>query len=47
MEVAEYVQLVQTVYPNESWEPYPQLCLPETDPKTFTGVLDAYLDESE
>jgi len=28
----------------QSWEPYPQLCLPETDPTTFTGVLDAYID---
>jgi hypothetical protein len=28
----------------QSWEPYPQFCLPETDPTTFTGVLDAYLD---
>jgi hypothetical protein len=28
----------------QSWETYPQLCLPETDPATFTGVLDAYID---
>jgi hypothetical protein len=28
----------------QSWEPYPQLCLPETDATTFTGVLDAYID---
>jgi hypothetical protein len=28
----------------QSWEPYPQFCLPETDSTTFTGVLDAYLD---
>lgn len=27
----------------QSWEPYPALCLPETDPTTFTGVLDAYI----
>jgi len=28
----------------QSWEPHPQFCLPETDPTTFTGVLDAYID---
>lgn len=28
----------------QSWEPHPQFCLPETDPTTFTGVLDAYVD---
>ncbi len=28
----------------QSWEPHPQLCLPETNANTFTGVLDAYLD---
>lgn len=28
----------------QSWEPYPQSCLPETDATTFTGVLDAYID---
>ena len=27
----------------QSWQPYPQYCLPETDPTTFTGVLDAYI----
>jgi hypothetical protein len=28
----------------QSWEPRPQFCLPESDPTTFTGALDAYLD---
>jgi hypothetical protein len=28
----------------QSWEPHPQFCLPESNPTTFTGVLDAYLD---
>jgi hypothetical protein len=28
----------------QSWEPYPQFCLPESDPTTFTGVIDAYID---
>lgn len=28
----------------QSWEPHPQFCLPESDPATFTGVIDAYLD---
>jgi hypothetical protein len=28
----------------QSWEVHPRFCLPETDPLTFTGVLDAYLD---
>ena len=28
----------------QSWEPYPQYCLPESDSTTFTGVLDAYID---
>jgi hypothetical protein len=28
----------------QSWLPHPQFVLPETDPTTFTGVLDAYLD---
>ncbi len=28
----------------QSWEPHPLFCLPESDPTTFTGVLDAYLD---
>jgi hypothetical protein len=27
----------------QSWDPYPTFCLPETDPTTFTGVLDAYI----
>jgi hypothetical protein len=27
----------------QSWQPYPQFCLPETDPTTFTGVIDAYI----
>ncbi|MGD0161039.1 MAG: hypothetical protein ABSB39_01105 [Candidatus Sulfotelmatobacter sp.] len=28
----------------QSWEPEPQYCLPETDPTTFTGLLDAYIE---
>jgi hypothetical protein len=28
----------------QSWEPYPHLCLPETDPTTFTGLLDTYIN---
>jgi hypothetical protein len=28
----------------QSWEPHPLLCLPETDPIAFTGVIDAYID---
>jgi hypothetical protein len=28
----------------QSWDPYPQYCLPETDPTTFTGVVKAYID---
>jgi hypothetical protein len=27
----------------QSWQPHPRLCLPESDPTTFTGVLDAYV----
>jgi hypothetical protein len=27
----------------QSWEPHPQLCLPESDATTFTGVIDAYI----
>jgi hypothetical protein len=27
----------------QSWEPHPQRCLPESDPSTFTGVIDAYI----
>ena len=27
----------------QSWEPHPKRCLPESDPTTFTGVIDAYL----
>jgi hypothetical protein len=27
----------------QSWQPRPTLCLPETDPATFTGVIDTYL----
>ncbi len=27
----------------QSWEPYPQYCLPESDPTTLTGVIDSYL----
>ncbi len=29
----------------QSWEPHPLHCLPETDPTTFTGVIDAYIRE--
>jgi hypothetical protein len=28
----------------QSWEPHPQYFLPESNPFTFTGVLDAYID---
>jgi hypothetical protein len=28
----------------QSWEPHPQYCLPESDPNTFTGVIDAYIN---
>ncbi|HMD02515.1 MAG TPA: hypothetical protein VKG44_06060 [Candidatus Baltobacteraceae bacterium] len=28
----------------QSWQREPQFCLPENDPTTFTGVLDAYVD---
>jgi hypothetical protein len=28
----------------QSWEKYPRLCLPENDPTTFTGVIEAYID---
>jgi len=28
----------------QSWQPHPEFCLPETDPTTFTGVLDAYIN---
>jgi hypothetical protein len=31
----------------QSWMPHPQFCLPETDPFTFTGVLDAYIDATK
>jgi hypothetical protein len=27
----------------QSWQPHPMFCLPESDPTTFTGVLDAYI----
>lgn len=27
----------------QSWQPHPRFCLPETNPNTFTGVIDAYL----
>jgi len=27
----------------QSWEPHPQYCLPEDNPNTFTGVIDAYI----
>jgi hypothetical protein len=29
----------------QSWNQHPWRCLPETDPTTFTGVLDAYIAE--
>ncbi len=28
----------------QSWEPYPQYCLPESDPTTLMGVVKAYID---
>jgi len=28
----------------QSWQPHPRFCLPETNPLTFTGVIDAYLN---
>jgi hypothetical protein len=28
----------------QSWEQHPRYCLPETNPTTFTGALDAYLN---
>jgi hypothetical protein len=28
----------------QSWEPHPQLCLPESDPTTFTGAMKTYID---
>jgi hypothetical protein len=28
----------------QSWNPYPQHCLPETDPTTFMGAVKAYID---
>ena len=28
----------------QSWLPHPQRCLPESDPTTFTGVIDAYIN---
>jgi hypothetical protein len=28
----------------QSWQPHPLLCLPESNPTTFTGVIDAYID---
>ncbi|HYL05571.1 MAG TPA: hypothetical protein VE075_06005 [Thermoanaerobaculia bacterium] len=27
----------------QSWEPHPVFCLPESDPTTFTSVIDAYV----
>lgn len=27
----------------QSWDPYPQYCLPESDPTSFTGAIDAYI----
>ncbi len=29
---------------SQSWEVHPEYCLPETDPTTFTGLIDVYLD---
>jgi hypothetical protein len=31
----------------QSWEPHPRLCLPESDPATFTGVIDAYIERED
>jgi hypothetical protein len=31
----------------QSWEPYPQYCLPETDPTSFTGVLETYIQATD
>ena len=31
----------------QSWEPHPQYCLPETDPASFTGVLDNYIQATD
>jgi hypothetical protein len=28
----------------QSWDTYPQYCLPESDPTTFTGVMKAYIN---
>jgi hypothetical protein len=28
----------------QSWNPYPQYCLPESDPTTFMGVVKAFID---
>jgi len=28
----------------QSWEVHPRFCLPESNPTTFTGVLDTYID---
>jgi len=28
----------------QSWEPHPTRCLPETDPTTFTGAMDIYVN---
>ena len=31
----------------QSWQPRPKLCLPESDPATFTGVIDSYIMATE
>ncbi len=31
----------------QSWEPFPEFCLPETDPTSFTGVLDSYIQATD
>jgi hypothetical protein len=31
----------------QSWQPHPVHCLPESDPTTFTWVIDAYLDATQ
>jgi hypothetical protein len=32
---------------SQSWESHPVFCLPESDPTTFTGVLDAYIEATK
>jgi hypothetical protein len=31
----------------QSWQPRPKFCLPESDPATFTGVIDSYIRATE